>query len=364
MKQTPLTTVHRSLGAKMVDFHGFEMPVQYTGVIEEHLTVRRAVGVFDLCHMGEFNLEGPGALAALSKLTTNDPAALPEGGIQYTMLTKPDGGIVDDILVYRTATGFFLVVNASNIEKDFAWISQHLPEDAVLTNRSDETALVAVQGPKSLPVVEKVLNLSLGHMGSYTFIDATFKGHSIRISRTGYTGEDGFELYLPNAGAVELWHDIMSAGEPYGIAPIGLGARDTLRLEMRMPLYGNDIDETTTPLEAGLGRFVKFDKGDFIGRDVLLAQKEAGVTRKLVGFVMVDRGIPRQGYAIVNEEGEEVGRVTSGTLSPSLNQPIGTGYVPVELASPGATIYIEIRGKRLQAQVIKGRFIKTREESK
>lgn len=358
MKQTPLTKVHRALGAKMVDFHGFEMPVQYTSVIEEHLTVRRAVGLFDLCHMGEFELEGPGALGALSRLTTNDPALLGEGDIQYTILTKEDGGIIDDILVYRTATGFFLVVNAANAEKDFAWISKHLPSDAVLTNRTDDLALIAVQGPKSLPVVEQVLNLSLGDMGSYTFLDTTYKGNWLRVSRTGYTGEDGFELYLPNAGAEELWQSLMAAGEPYGIAPIGLGARDTLRLEMRMPLYGNDIDGTTTPLEAGLGRFVKFDKGDFIGRSALLAQKQVGVSRRLIGFVLLDRGIPRQGYPILNEAGEEVGHVTSGTLSPSLNKPIGTGYVPVYLAAPGTTVYVGIRGKRLKAEIIKGRFLK------
>ncbi|MGI6149755.1 MAG: glycine cleavage system aminomethyltransferase GcvT [Firmicutes bacterium] len=358
MKQTPLTAVHRALGAKMVDFAGFEMPVQYAGVIEEHLTVRRAVGLFDLCHMGEFDLEGPGALAVLSKLTTNDPAALQEGDIQYTMLTKPDGGIIDDILVYRTATGFFLVVNAANTAKDFAWIKEHLTPDATLQDRSSELALLAVQGPKSLPVVEKVLGLSLADLGSYTFLDTTYKDLPLRISRTGYTGEDGFELYLPNAGAEPLWEDLMAAGGDYGIAPIGLGARDTLRLEMRMPLYGNDIDETTTPLEAGLGRFVKFDKGDFLGRDALLAQKEAGVPRRLVAFVMAQRGIPRHGYPLFDEAGDEIGHVTSGTLSPSLNQPIGTGYVKAELAAPGTTIFVGIRQKRLQAQIIKGRFLK------
>lgn len=358
MKQTPLTEVHRSLGAKMVDFHGFAMPVQYTSVIEEHLTVRRAVGIFDLCHMGEFDLEGPGALEALSRLTTNDPAALKEGDIQYTMLTNEKGGIIDDILVYRTATGFFLVVNAANTAKDFSWINQHLSADVVLKDRSAELALIAVQGPKSQPVVEQVLAMSLGDMASYTFADTTYKGYPLRVSRTGYTGEDGFELYLPNEGAVELWQDLMAVGEPYGIAPIGLGARDTLRLEMRMPLYGNDIDETTTPLEAGLGRFVKFDKGDFMGREALLAQKEAGVGRRLVAFVLVDRGIPRQGYPIVNEAGEEIGRVTSGTLSPSLNKPIGTGYVPVEYAAPGTTVFVAVRGRHLKAEIIKGRFLK------
>lgn len=357
MKQTPLTGVHHALGAKMVDFHGFEMPVQYTSVIEEHLTVRRAVGLFDLCHMGEFDLEGPGALETLSRITTNDPAALKEGEIQYTILTKPDGGIIDDILVYRTGTGFFLVVNASNTAKDFDWINEHLLPETTLIDRTAELALIAVQGPSSLTVVEKAIGVSLGHLPSYTFIDTEYRGEWLRASRTGYTGEDGFELYLPNHLAEQLWADLMTAGEPFGIAPIGLGARDTLRLEMRMPLYGNDIDETTTPLEAGLSRFVKLNKGEFIGRDALAAQKESGVKRRLVGFVLVDKGIPRQGYPIVNEAGEQIGEVTSGTHSPSLGKAIGTGYVPVETASPGTEIYVLVRQKRLKAQIIKGRFL-------
>lgn len=358
MKQTPLTALHRQLGAKMIDFHGFEMPVQYTSVIEEHLTVRRAVGVFDLCHMGEFDLEGPGAVATLSRLTTNDPSGLKPGEIQYTMLTNPDGGIIDDILVYRTETGFFLVVNASNTEKDFNWINQHLLPDTTFTDRTPELALIAVQGPRSLPVVEQVLGMPLADVKSYTFIDTKYKGHWLRASRTGYTGEDGFELYLPNAGAQELWQHLLTAGEAEGIAPVGLGARDTLRLEMRMPLYGNDIDETTTPLEAGLSRFVKFDKEDFIGREALLKQKEAGLKRRLVGFTLLERGIPRQGYPVLNADGDEIGQVTSGTHSPSLNQAIGTGYVAVEAAAPGTEIYILVRQKRLKAQIIKGRFLK------
>lgn len=358
MKKTPLTELHRQQGAKMIDFHGFEMPVQYTSVIDEHLTVRRAVGIFDLCHMGEFDLEGPGAVATLSQLTTNDPSGLQPGEIQYTMLTNPNGGIIDDILVYRTETGFFLVVNASNTEKDFNWINQHLLPDTTLRDRTSELALIAVQGPKSLPVVERVLGKPLADVETYTFIDTEYKGYWLRASRTGYTGEDGFELYLPNAGAEELWQDLMTTGAEEGIAPIGLGARDTLRLEMRMPLYGNDIDETTTPLEAGLGRFVKFDKGDFIGRAALVKQKEAGVQRRLVGFVLQERGVPRQGYPILSAEGEEIGIVTSGTHSPSLNQAIGTGYVAAESGSPGTEIHILVRQKRLKAQIIKGRFLK------
>lgn len=357
MKQTPLTAKHRAVGAKMVDYAGFEMPVQYAGVLEEHLTVRSKVGLFDLSHMGEFELTGAGALATVNLVTTNDASQLQVGEIQYTCLTTEQGGIIDDILVYRTDSGFLLVVNAANTAKDYAWIEQNLLPDTKLTDRSPELALIAVQGPKSAPLVEEVLDISLDDLRNYTFIEPTFHGTKILLSRTGYTGEDGFELYFPNSLAEQLWDELMSTGEKYGVAPIGLGARDTLRLEMRMPLYGNDVSEEITPLEAGLGRFVKFDKGGFIGREALLKLQEHGITRRLVAFTMLDKGIPRQGYPLLDLEGREIGVVTSGTHSPSLNKPIGMGYVEIENSKPGTIVQVQIRKKPAQAQIIKGRFL-------
>ncbi len=357
MKQTPLTAKHRAVGAKMVDYAGFEMPVQYAGVLEEHLTVRSKVGLFDLSHMGEFELTGAGALATVNLVTTNDASQLQVGEIQYTCLTTEQGGIIDDILVYRTDSGFLLVVNAANTAKDYAWIEQNLLPDTKLTDRSPELALIAVQGPKSAPLVEEVLDISLDDLRNYTFIEPTFHGTKILLSRTGYTGEDGFELYFPNSLAEQLWDELMSTGEKYGVAPIGLGARDTLRLEMRMPLYGNDVSEEITPLEAGLGRFVKFDKGGFIGREALLKLQEHGITRRLVAFTMLDKGIPRQGYPLLDLEGREIGVVTSGTHSPSLNKPIGMGYVEIENSKPGTIMQVQIRKKPAQAHIIKGRFL-------
>ena len=357
MKQTPLTAKHRSLGAKMVDYAGFEMPVQYTGVLEEHLTVRSKVGLFDLSHMGEFELTGPGALATVNSLTTNDASQLAVGEIQYTCLTTEQGGIIDDILVYRTKDGFLLVVNAANTAKDYAWIEKHLLPGTKLADRTGELALIAVQGPKSAPLVEEVLKISLADLKNYTFIETKFKGINILLSRTGYTGEDGFELYFPNALAEQLWDELTAHGEKYGVAPIGLGARDTLRLEMRMPLYGNDVSEAINPLEAGLGRFVKFDKGDFIGREALQRIREQGITRKLVAFTMLEKGIPRQGYSLMDQDGREIGVVTSGTHSPSLNKPIGMGYVEVDNSKPGTIIQVQIRKKPAQGEIIKGRFL-------
>lgn len=357
MKQTPLTFKHRQLGAKMVDFVGFEMPVQYKGVLEEHRTVRSGVGIFDLCHMGEFELTGPGALATLDFVTSNDPKELKAGEIQYTCLTNEEGGIIDDILVYRTEKGFILVVNASNTAKDYAWVKKHLRPQTQLQDLTDQLALIAVQGPKAAQLVEEVLDLSLAGLRNYTFVEPVYAGEKILLSRTGYTGEDGFELYIPNSLAEGLWDELFAQGEKYGAAPIGLGARDTLRLEARMPLYGNDIDESTTPLEAGLTRFVKLEKGDFIGREALLAQKEEGITRRLIAFRMLDKGIPRQGYPLQNGAGEEVGRVTSGTHSPSLDYPIGMGYVRLDQAKPGTVLRVLIRKRPARAEIIKGRFL-------
>ncbi|HPT83086.1 MAG TPA: glycine cleavage system aminomethyltransferase GcvT [Limnochordia bacterium] len=356
MKQTPLTAKHRALGAKMIDYAGFEMPVQYTGLVEEHLTVRSAVGIFDLTHMGELELTGPGALDTVNRLCSNDASALEVGEIQYTCITNEQGGIIDDILVYRTKQGFLLVVNAANTAKDYAWIKQHLQPDTELVDRSGELTLIAIQGPKSAPLVEEVLGLSTAELKNYTFVEPEYKGVPVLLSRTGYTGEDGFELYFPNQFAEEMWDAFLTHGEKYGVKPVGLGARDTLRLEARMPLYGNDINEETTPLEAGLGRFVKLHK-EFTGSAVLKQQKEEGVQRKLVAFTMLDKGIPRQGYPLLSLEGEEIGAVTSGTHSPSLDHPIGMGYVRVDLAVPGTEIQVQIRKRLARAKIIKGRFL-------
>ncbi len=357
MKSTPLTARHQALGAKMVDYAGFEMPVQYAGVLEEHNTVRSKVGIFDLTHMGEFELTGPGALNTVNHVTTNDASVLNEGEIHYTCLTKEDGGIIDDILVYRTSNGFWLVVNAANAAKDYAWIEKNLQPDTQLKDLSDELTLIAVQGPQSAPLVEEILGMSFADLKNYTFVELKYEGVDLLLSRTGYTGEDGFELYFPNILAEKLWDECMTRGEQYGVQPIGLGARDSLRLEARMPLYGNDIGEDTTPLEAGLTRFVKLDKGPFIGRDILVRQKEDGVQRRLVAFVMQDKGIPRQGYPLLNQDGEEIGKVTSGTHSPTLDYPIGMGYVDVAYAKADTEIQVQIRKKLAHAKIIKGRFL-------
>lgn len=357
MKRTPLTEKHRELGARLVEFFGWEMPIQYTGVLQEHRAVRAGVGIFDLCHMGEFELKGAGALATLDSITSNDPKELEVGEIQYTCLTNEKGGIIDDILVYRTEDGFFLVVNASNTPKDLAWIKKHLQPDTEFVDHTDDLALIAVQGPKSAELVEELLDLSTADLKNYTFFEPTYAGEKILVSRTGYTGEDGFELYIPNAMAEQMWDEFMSKGEKFDITPVGLGARDTLRLEARLPLYGNDLNETITPLEAGLGRFVKLDKGEFIGSDVLTAQKEEGVSKRLVAFVVQGRGIPRKGYTLTNAEGEEIGEVTSGTHSPTLNYAIGMGYVQIEYAKAGTEIQIVVRNKGVSAEIIRGRFL-------
>ncbi|NLY11847.1 MAG: glycine cleavage system aminomethyltransferase GcvT [Firmicutes bacterium] len=356
MKKTALTEVHREAGAKMIDFFGWEMPVYYTSLIEEHNCVRNAVGIFDISHMGVFELTGEQALSVVSKVTTNDPSTMVPGDIQYSPLTTPEGTIIDDILIYRIENGFWLVVNCSNMEKDFKWIQSHLEGDAELKDLSDNMSILAIQGPKSQPLVEEVLGESLDDLKFYKFRKTKYHGLEIIVSRTGYTGEDGFEIYLANDKAVNIWHEFFEKGSKYGLQPAGLGARDTLRLEARLPLYGNDIDDTTTPLEAGLGRFVKLDKEYFIGKEVLQKQKEEGIKEKLVAFVMEERGIPRQGYPIVLN-GEEVGRVTSGSMSPTLGKAIGMGYIKVEHAQPDTIISISIRGKESKARIIQGRFL-------
>ena len=355
LKRTPLFDVHVKAGARMVPFGGWEMPVQYTGILDEHRAVRRAVGLFDISHMGEFEVEGPGALAALQRLTTNDASALAVGQVQYSVLCDPDGGIVDDLTVYRLdAQRYMLTVNASNIDADWAWVTEH-GAGARWRNVSAETALLAVQGPRAEAVVQACADRDVTGIRYYHFARGAARGVPALISRTGYTGEDGFELYVAADRAEALWHALLDAGRGDGIQPIGLGARDTLRLEMKFALYGNDIDRTTNPLEAGLGWVVKPVKGDFLGRDAIEALRARGVARKLVGFEMADRAVPRHGYRLLSG-GAEVGHVTSGSFAPSLEKPIGMGYVRAELSAVGTALDVEIRGQGQPARVARTPF--------
>lgn len=358
MKNTALTSVHTALGAKMVPFAGYNMPVSYEGIIQEHHTVRNDVGVFDVSHMGEFLLEGEGALDLIQKVTSNDASVLFDGKVQYSCLPNGKGGIVDDLLVYRMSENkYLLVVNASNIEKDWNWISSHNSFGVKMTNLSDDTSLLAVQGPKAAEALQSLTQIDLGSMEYYSFQVGTFAGmNDIIISATGYTGAGGFEIYFPNAVAEQMWNAIFEAGKDFGIKPIGLGARDTLRLEMGFCLYGNDINDETSPLEAGLGWITKFTK-DFIDKDYLLKQKEAGLTRKLVGFEMIDRGIARQHCIVKDENGNEMGEVTSGTQSPTSGKIIGMAYVATPFSKSGTEIYMDIRGKLMKAVVTKAPFI-------
>lgn len=358
MKNTALTSVHTALGAKMVPFAGYNMPVSYEGIIQEHHTVRNDVGVFDVSHMGEFLLEGEGALDLIQKVTSNDASVLFDGKVQYSCMPNGKGGIVDDLLVYRmSATKYLLVVNASNIEKDWNWISSHNSFGVKMTNISDDMSLLAVQGPKAAQALQSLTQIDLGSMEYYSFQVGTFAGvNDIIVSATGYTGAGGFEIYFPNAVAKQMWNAIFEAGNDFGIKPIGLGARDTLRLEMGFCLYGNDINDETSPLEAGLGWITKFTK-DFIDKDFLLKQKEAGLTRKLVGFEMVDRGIARQHCIVKDENGNEIGEVTSGTQSPTSGKIIGMAYVATPFSKVGTEIYMDIRGKLMKATVAKAPFI-------
>lgn len=359
MKRIALHNTHVALGAKMVPFAGYEMPVQYAGVNEEHINVRQQLGVFDVSHMGEFYVKGPGALDLIQKVCSNDASKLFPGKVQYTCLPNEQGGIVDDLLVYCIQDDhYLLVVNASNIEKDWNWIQQHNEFGAELINASEDISLLAVQGPKATEALQSLTEVDLSDMGYYTFQYAPLAGiDNVLISATGYTGSGGFELYVPNDKAQQLWDAVMKAGEPFGVQPAGLAARDTLRLEMGFCLYGNDIDETTSPLEAGLGWVTKFTK-DFVNSENLKKQKEAGLENKLVGFEMIDRGIPRKDYEITDENEQVVGRVTSGTMSPSLQKAIGMGYVPKSMAAEGTEIKIAVRNKFLKAQVVKTPFYK------
>jgi len=355
LKRTPLFDVHVKAGAKMVPFGGWEMPVQYTGIIDEHRAVRRAVGLFDISHMGEFEVEGPDALAAVQRLTTNDASTLALGQVQYSLLCYPEGGIVDDLTLYRLdADRYMLTVNASNIDKDWAWVTGH-GGGGRWRDASAETALLAVQGPRAEGLVQRLADRDVTAIRYYHFARGAVAGAPALISRTGYTGEDGFELYVAADRAEGLWHALLEAGRPDGIQPIGLGARDTLRLEMKFALYGNDIDQTTNPLEAGLGWVVKPGKGDFIGRDAIEAMRARGVPRKLVGFEMQDRSVPRHGYRLLSA-GAEVGVVTSGSFAPSLERSIGMGYARADLSAVGAALEVEIRGQGHPARVVKTPF--------
>jgi len=359
MKNTALTAIHESLGAKMVPFAGFNMPVQYEGVNAEHETVRTGVGVFDVSHMGEFFLKGEHALALIQKVTSNDASKLVDGKAQYSCLPNNEGGIVDDLIVYKIADAhYMLVVNASNIEKDWNWISKHNDLGVEMQNLSDDYSLLAIQGPKAAEAMQSLTSIDLVNMGYYTFQIGEFAGkQNVIVSATGYTGSGGFEIYFKNEDATTIWANVFEAGAAFGIKPIGLAARDTLRLEMGFCLYGNDINDTTSPLEAGLGWITKFEK-EFTNSENLKKQKEAGVSKKLVGFEMIDRGIPRHDYEIADAHGNVVGIVTSGTQSPSLGIAIGMGYVPTALATPDSEIYVRIRNKDIKAKVVKMPFLK------
>mgnify|MGYP000068673155 FL=1 len=361
MKTTPFTGKHIALGAKMHEFAGYNMPIEYSGIIDEHLTVCQGVGVFDVSHMGEFWVKGPHALDFIQRVTSNNAAVLTPGKVQYTCFPNETGGIVDDLLVYDYGQEkYLLVVNAANIEKDWNWCVSHNTVGAELENASDCMGQLAVQGPKALPTLQKLTSLDLSEIPYYHFRVGDFAGvPQVIISNTGYTGAGGFELYFYPEDADRIWNAIFEAGAEFGIKPVGLGARDTLRLEMGFCLYGNDIDDTTSPIEAGLGWITKFVEGkEFTNRAALEKQKAEGVSRKLVGFEMKDRGIPRHGYKLVDAEGTEIGHVTSGTMSPIRKIGIGLGYVQTAFSKPGTEIYLDNRGRKLKAQVVKPPFRK------
>lgn len=358
IKQIPLNDLHVKLGAKMVPFAGFNMPVRYSSDIEEHMTVRNGVGVFDVSHMGEFTVKGPKALDLIQRVTSNDASKLADGQAQYSCLPNDKGGVVDDLIVYKIKDeDYLLVVNAGNIDKDWNWISQHNTQGADLKNISDDICLFAVQGPKAVSTLQKLTSTDLSAIKYYHFALGEFAGVAdVIMSNTGYTGAGGFEIYVHRNYAEKVWHAIFEAGKEFDIKPIGLGARDTLRLEMGFCLYGNDIDDTTSPLEAGLGWITKFTK-DFTNSSNIKKQKEEGVRKKLVGFKMIDKGIPRHDYLIKDATGNTIGKVTSGTMSPMLGIGIGLGYVTTELSSPGSEIFIDVRGRALKAEVTKLPFI-------
>jgi aminomethyltransferase len=360
LRATPLNAEHRAMGARMVDFGGWEMPVQYAGIIEEHCAVRTAAGLFDVSHMGEIEIRGPEAGLLADYATTNAATRLQAGQVQYSALLYDHGGFVDDILVHKVAGDrYFLCVNAANQDKDFAHISAHNRFDATVENAGARYAQLALQGPRALATLRKLTTVDLAAIRNYHFVDGEVSGAPARIARTGYTGEDGFEIYFPPAHAARLWKELLDAGREFGVKPVGLGARNTLRLEAKMALYGHEIDASISPLEAGLAWIVKFDKGGFIGRDALLKQKESGIRRKLVGFEMRGRGIARDGYEVL-QNGVAAGWVTSGSYSPTLNKNIGLCYLPTEEAQPGRSIQIVIRSQPVDAVTVGTPFYKRR----
>ena len=360
MKNTPFTQKHMALGAKMAEFAGYNMPISYSGINDEHAAVRNNAGVFDVSHMGEFVLKGDGALDLIQRVTSNDAAKLTKGQAQYSCLPNNDGGIVDDLLVYclEPNKAYMLVVNASNIEKDWNWISSYNTGGVEMHNISDKTCLLAIQGPNACKILQPLTEMDILNLKYYTFVKGEFAGvDNVLVSATGYTGSGGVEIYFEdiNGNADKIWDAIFAEGAPKGLKPIGLGARDTLRLEMGYCLYGNDIDDTTSPLEAGLGWITKFTK-PFTNSENLKAQKEQGVTRKLVGIEMIDRGIPRHGYEVVNAAGENIGVVTSGTQAPSLGKAVGLAYVANGHNAIGSAVFVSVRGKQLKAAVVKVPF--------
>jgi aminomethyltransferase len=360
LRQTPLSAVHRAAGAKMVPFGGWEMPVEYSGLISEHMAVRTAAGLFDVSHMGELEVEGDGALPFLQRVTCNDVSKLAYGQAQYSALPMPSGCPVDDVIVYRRgASRYLIVLNAANVDKDVAWLEAQGPSGCRLRNLSDDYALLALQGPKAEAILQPLTPIPLSDVPFYRFAEGTVDGHEAIVARTGYTGEDGFELFVRPDAAPGLWGRLLETGEAHGLTPAGLGARDTLRLEARMLLYGNDMDETTTLIEAGLGWIVSVQehKGDFNGRAVLAAQKTTGAPRKLIGFELEDRGIARHGHTVLLD-GEDVGEVTSGTFAPFLHKSIGLAYLPAPRATSGTPLQIEVRGRRVAARVVPTPFYK------
>jgi aminomethyltransferase len=361
VRNTPFFQKHQALGAKMAPFAGYNMPISYSGINDEHQTVRKNAGVFDVSHMGEFILKGPHALDLIQRVTSNDASKLIKGKVQYSCLPNDKGGIVDDLLVYclEENNAYMLVVNASNIEKDWNWIQQFNQQGVEMHNVSEKTCLLAVQGPNATRILQPLTEMDLLNLAYYTFVKGTFAGvENVLISATGYTGAGGVEIYFEDkeGQAEKIWNAIFEIGTPQGLKPIGLGARDTLRLEMGFCLYGNDIDDTTSPLEAGLGWITKFSKS-FTNATALADQKAAGLQRKLVGFEMIDKGIPRHGYEIKNQEGQSIGVVTSGTQSPSLNKAIGLGYINAAFTTLETIVHIQVRDKQLKAKVVKVPFI-------
>ncbi len=360
LKKTPLYEVYARYGAKTIDFGGWDLPVQFTGIMDEHQAVRSRAGLFDVSHMGEVEVSGAGCEAWLQQLTTNDVTKLMTGQAQYSLMCYPDGGVVDDLLIYKLAENhYMLVINASNIDKDLDWLHKHAEPGITLLDISKQTALLALQGPAAATIMAKLTTVDVTELKPFRFVEQVEVGgvHAL-ISRTGYTGEDGFELYVASEDATRVWEVLLEAGQPEGIVPVGLGARDTLRFEAKLPLYGQELSSSITPLEAGLQRFVKLDKGEFIGSAALLEQQEQGVPRKLVGIEMLERGIPRSHYPVVDADGKRIGEVTTGTHSPTLKKNVGLALLSREYCKPGQEVWVEIRSKRLKAIVVDTPFYK------